>query len=172
MTLSRDDRIADMKRALGMLLEAIGTRPIAGLYFKIDVPPLSEINRTTWIDLYEKGYVSPLLSHTTRSYGLTGAGYLKALAVTGITAQEDFKSQLGRLAATLKQHVKGRHQSAFLSVDSIQQESGLSQGFIYNCIESNALEVCFNTRGARWANGFPGKLIAVQTTFGHEPVDF
>jgi hypothetical protein len=172
MTLSRDDRVADMKRALGLLLEAVGAKPIAGLYFSVDQLPLSEINRTTWIELRQKGYLAPLFSNASGAYALTGAGYLKALTVAGITEQDGFKSNLGLLAATLKRHVKGRHEPAFVSVESVQQECGLSQGFIFNAVESNALEVCFNKRGAHWAKGFSGKLIAVQTTFGHEPIDF
>ncbi len=155
-----------------MLLEGVAEKSFAGLYFSIDKPPLSEINPTTWTELRDKGYVAPLFSTTSRSYGLTGRGYLKALRVAGITERGDFKSQLGVLAATLKKYVKGRQQAAFVNIDSVQQESGLSSGFIFNCIDSNLLEVCFNKKGAQWANGFRGTVIVVQPTFGQEPVDF
>ena len=75
---------------------------------------------------------------------------------------------LSRLSAALKDAVKGRSSPAFIYVDVLSNTSNVSENFIYNVIEGQALNFQFGISGATWEHH--GRLIRIPLDFGMRPL--
>jgi hypothetical protein len=72
---------------------------------------------------------------------------------------------MSRLAAALKQIVKGRQSDCFENPETVANASGLSVGWVSNAIESNILDYKFKMRGATWDEG-GRSMIVIPINFG------
>ncbi len=171
MTFSADARIAEMRSVLSLMLRHLGTQRICTTYFDATQQPFNGFLATTWLELTELHYIAPLFGRGP-NYKLTNRGYVKALTEIGVLSSPQFKSDLGKLAATLKDSIKGRIQPAPLSVQTILNISGLDDGFVYNTIECNLLETILGMHGAHWVSKFEGVIVMVPITFGQQKVVF
>jgi hypothetical protein len=166
VSLSKQDRENDKALALQLMLKGIGENRINMSFFDTARPPLNVIRKTSWVELQQEQYVAPLFGLSR--YALTGAGWLRALRHTGKTKDPVFQRDVGKLFATLKKQVKGRERDGMVTLAAAAQESGLSESWIFNAIESNLLEYEFQKKGAKWCQGFEGTMIFVPVTFGLE----
>lgn len=80
-------------------------------------------------------------------YMLTPSGFREGLRISG---DQSFKKQLGRLQAAAKIHVEGRNQEAVVSLEELQRDSGLSEGFVFNAIESDLTGHFLKAHGPAW----------------------
>jgi hypothetical protein len=81
-----------------------------------------------------------------------------------------FQEKMSNLASTLKGYVKGRQKEEHVSIGTLSTDSGLTEGFVYNAIESNLLGRAFNMRGAVWMDTPPHYIVRIPVNFGHEPL--
>lgn len=66
----------------------------------------------------------------------------------------------------LKDSLQGRNENAYVSTESIASDSGTSDGFVFNIVESRFIENVFRRKGAEWED--PRKTtILVPIDFGH-----
>ncbi len=168
MTLSKQQRMDDLEKALALILEQLGDRQLNRVLFNPGEPPFDEILPTSWPTLEEYGMID-ITSYLggASHFTLTGHGWLTAMQDGGRTETEQFNQNLGRLMAAFKAKVKGRAQTAFAGVDEIAAASGLPAAFIWNIIESDAITVLKDRESAEWEG--PGKnLIKIPIGFGHE----
>jgi hypothetical protein len=164
VSLSRTDRLADIQKALGLMLKALGPRAIDRLQFNPSEQPLNEIQNTTWLKLQRQYYVEPQHYLGGVLYTLTGAGWLAAIESLG--ELDDLKTRMAPLVAEMKGRVKGRSEVAFTYLDSIAGSAGVTDDFAYNVIESDAISNVLGRHGVRWEH--PGKMIRIPEDFGLE----
>lgn len=139
MTLSTTLRNGNKALALKLMIEELGEDP---LYheFDITVPPYSDqIYPTTWKSLKDSYLVSTaeLINSPFRS--LTGAGWLEGLRMTG-QVNKELQAKAGRVMRALKDCLQGRKESAYAPVSSIAIAADVSEGFVFNLIESRFIE--------------------------------
>jgi len=166
MSLSKDDRIADVERALALMLKELGPRAIDTMQFNPSEAPLNKIQTTTWLELKRQCYVEREQYFGGVMYTLTGAGWLAAIEATG--ELDDLKTKMAPLIAEMKGRVKGRSEVAFDYLDSIASAANVPVDFAYNVIESDAVGNVYGRHGVRWEHR--GKLIRIPEDFGLEPL--
>jgi len=71
----------------------------------------------------------------------------------------------------MKRHVKGRKDSAVVSLRQIAEESQEPEGFIFNVIDSKGSSTGNERTGANWFDGERGRLVEIPVDFNLEPVD-
>jgi hypothetical protein len=150
MTVSRDDRLENRALALELLLKFAGDQAVWCMDFldPDEVPELKAVYPTTWKELDESGYVKRFGGLNYTLYQLTPLGWLRGLQITGQDQSPEFKERLGRLAAVLKISVKGRHEEAWVDLETVAKEANLPVGWVSNAVEAGAIEECFNRQGA------------------------
>jgi hypothetical protein len=171
MSISREQRHENTRLALSLLLKCFGEDTMIGNLCDSADPVFKDVLPTTWLELERRGFVerTPLMCESTR-YEFTGAGWYAALEVAGRLQDAGFVAKLGAIAKVLKSAVKDRREDAILYSDSVASEAGCSDEFIYNVIESRALDRCFNMQGAVWEAGTATKIIHVPADFGLPPL--
>jgi hypothetical protein len=147
MSLSKEARQRD---ALQLMLQRLGDRRISACFFDTTKPPFNAIQQTTWAELQQGSYLKANL----KRYRLTAAGWLRALQESGLLQDPVFKQDVGKLVQSVKTNVKDRQRGTLMTVETIARDSGLSENWIYNAIESNVIEKQFGRTGATWAHGF------------------
>jgi hypothetical protein len=167
MSISKEERQTDTALALQLMLQHVGDRRISECFFDSTEPPFNAIQRTTWTELQESNCVKPFLD--SQHYCLSGSGWLQALQETGTTRDRAFQRAAEKLLASIKKHVKGRQGNVrMVGLQTLARNSGLSENWIYNAIESNLIEAQFKRQGPTWVHGFEGTAIHVPITFGRE----
>jgi len=166
MSLAREGRPTDEAAALQLMLQNLGDRRISDCLFDVAQAPLNVVPQAIWLDLQENSYVEH--SRDSRHYILTGRGWLRALQESRATQDKTFRRTVSNLIEAIKKHFKGGHVGRMVSPQTLAQESGIPENWIYNAVESNLIEGEFQKRGIVWANGFEGKLIHVPAAFGSE----
>jgi hypothetical protein len=164
VSLSIDERQKDMARALQLVLEQLGDEKIQVFSFDPANRPFSVITPTTWRDLEESNYVR--LQTDSNRLRLTGSGWLRALQHSGATRNRSFDRDSEKLLASIRKQVKGRHAARMIPIKALARESGLSENWIYNAIESKLFEVHYGRKGGTWVHGFEGRMVYVPGTFG------
>lgn len=96
---------------------------------------------------------------------------MEAIVAAGIFSSAPLGKELGRLAAYFKTMVKGRKTSAQVDLKTVSSSVGVSEGWVFNVIESSLLEARFRRRGVHWHEQHRGRVIVVPITFGLEEVD-
>src|SRR4051812_32423826 len=122
MTLSREQRHAQLERALNLLLLLLNGRAIDCGEIDPRDPTLVELQPTTWKELEELHFVARDTEAEPPAYRLTGDGWIEALAVSRQYEDEALAEKLGRLAAYLKKTVKGRRRPAVAPLRTIAAE--------------------------------------------------
>ena len=95
MTLSKQQRMDDLEKALALILEQLGDRQLNRVLFNPGEPPFDEILPTSWPALEKYGRIDITgcfggSSHFT----LTGHGWLTAMQDGGLTKTEQFNRKL------------------------------------------------------------------------------
>jgi hypothetical protein len=167
MTLSRGARLKDLNRALELTLAQLGEQAIDKVLFDVDCPPFAEIKPTTWEELSGRHLIERLDGIGAAQFRLTGPGWCSALEVTGRRSAPDVVQRVAKLAAALKASVKGRREDAFVSVDALASQSGISGDWVFNAIESDILARWCHMKSASWEpHSIHGTLVRVPLGFG------
>jgi hypothetical protein len=98
---------------------------------------------------------------------LTGAGWRRALDVTGRLSDTEFETIFSSICKTLKSSVKSRSEEAYLYPSDVARDTGVTEEFLTNVIDSRLIDHHFNIQGAEWEQD---GLIRVPINFGHRPV--
>jgi len=164
MTISRNDRIADLADALKRMTEDVGEQAV----WRVDISTESErynhINNTTWKELLDRGLVKWFCPGFCQ---LTTAGWRKGVQLLGWDRGPMLQGKLSKLAATLKDQVKGRHDEAYLYLQQAAQLSGLSEDLICNIVEGRLFEHSFGFKGAKLDTD---NTIVIPIDFGMPPL--
>ena len=142
MSLSKEERQRD---ALQLMLQRLDGR-ISMCFFDTTKPPFNAIQQTTWAELQQSNYLKANL----KRYRLTAAGWLRALQESGLIQDPVFQQDVGKLFQSVKNNIKDkdRPRGTLMTVETIARDSGLSENWIYNAIESNLIEKQFGRTGA------------------------
>lgn len=169
MTLSVDDRREALRRAGVWLANECGDHK--SIRFGEDDFALAQPLRTTIGELKDAGYIKQIaqLGSSTTPFMLTLAGWVKAQELSGRFASDEFNERRGRLCATLKQFVAGRHARAIVHIDHVVAQSSLPFDWVWNMLEANVLHR-LDPKG-RFDVRFEGRNVWIDLTFGQEPVD-
>ena len=167
MTLSKEERLDDVKRALQTMWDALGEQAIDAVYFDINQPPFTEIHRTTWMELTQRYLIKSLGVVGAERYRLTGGGWYCALDLSGHLMESVTMEKLSKLAAALKNSVNGRREPALVSVSGLALDAGVSVEWVINAIESDVIGKYFNVHSAAWAGNYTrGTMVHVPLNFG------
>ena len=166
MSLSRETRLQNMDAALVTMYRLLDEHVLLERYFCVSQPEFNEIYPTTWEELEDRRLVAGRHSQTSSIYRLTGAGWLRAIAVTGDMETSEFKVRVGCLSAALKALVKGRAQRSVTHHELLCQTTGLPAGWIFNIIESEYWDRFLRRNGARFDHD--RRMIWVPGNFGTE----
>lgn len=168
MTLSKEARLKDLRRVLELMLSQLGEKSIEEALFCVDDPTFAGIQPTTWKELAARYWVERFDVIGAVEYRLTGPGWYGALEASGQLSTPDSVQRMSKLAAALKDSVKGRKDDAFVFPDSLSSESGLPETWIFNAIESDLLGRRFDMKSADWQPQSRKTLIRVPIDFGME----
>lgn len=167
MTLGTKEREENQRQAYGLMLSAVGDDAFDTTLLEADA--FAQILRTTWEDLMHAGCVERV---SPDAYRLTPKGWLAALEVSNTAKSPVFVGRLGRVLATMKGYVKGRHQPKIVALGALAADSGEPEGFIFNIVESRAsTSDTSKRRGAGWLQNARGRLVEIPVDFNMEPVD-
>lgn len=164
MSYSTETRLKSQSDALLQLLQMLGENPVYMFEFCFRDPPLSDTPKTTIRDLEEFGYITEG-DMFTRCY-LAGGEWLKALELSSAIGSPELNEKAGKLSAHLKGLVKGRREDAYEDYRTVAAETGLSEGFVWNAIESRLLETLFKQKGAWWERSDWKTEIQIPLNFG------
>jgi hypothetical protein len=167
MSISKAERQTDTVLAFQLMLQHVGDRKISECFFVSTEPPFSAIQLTTWTELEAGDFVRPFLG--SQHYSLTGRGWLRALEESGAPRDKTFLRAAEKLLTSIKKHVKGGQGSVrMVTLQTLAQNSGLPENWIYNVVESNLIEAHFNRHGPTWVHGFEGTAVHVPIRVGME----
>jgi hypothetical protein len=138
MTLSKRDRLNNIDLALRLMMDGL-EEPYEWQEHDARSAKFAAVHRTTWQELDRCGM---LKARTFDRYELTGPGRIQ---------DPEFKKKVGCLAAAIKAKVKGRAGPGFADRAELARETGLSEFFIYDAIDSGLLCEIFGRIGATWA---------------------
>jgi hypothetical protein len=150
----------------GPLQEDVGEQAVWRVEIGIESARYTDIHATTWKELLDRGFIKWFFVNT---YQLTYQGWLKGIQLRHHDESPEFRAKMSKLAATLKDQVKGRREEAYMDVSQVAELTGLTEDFIYNAIESRLLDACFNIVGATFDNPNSSEII-VPIDFGQEPL--
>ena len=168
MTLATHIRLENHKAALRLMMQELADRALDTSLFNTSQPPFdAHVLPTTWSELARHGLVETVRSP---QYRLTARGWLAGLEVTGESHSPEYSKRIARLLAAIKRHVKGRKDSAIVSLQQLAVESGEPEGWIFNIIDSRSSGTAQRTE-ARWYGGHTGRLVEIPVDFNLEPVD-
>ena len=166
MTLSRDDLAKNLDDAILILMDNLHGRSALEAFIDERYDVDSRILPTTWRKLKEQYLVRQASNHRWL-FTLSGHGWIRGLKLRGEFDTEEIKQNTGKLAAALKRKVKAinRAHDQFTDVSEMANETGLSEVFVRNAIESDLIRALFGTKGAEWDTGGWGRFIRVPTEF-------
>jgi|SRR5579872_138387 len=148
MSLSREERIANLEYALKVFVRDVNDNWIRHVHITPGGDEYDVIFETTWKELISRIFLEEL--SMPGYFFLTGHGWLTGLELLGRKTDKDFRERVGRLFKTFKDEVKGRHEDAFIFIEDAATRSGLPTGLIANVIESKMCEYWFGMHGAHW----------------------
>lgn len=153
------------------MMECPGDRALDSEIFTLNEDPFLQIPNTTWRELEERDFTVNLTGPgCPPQCRLTGLGWYEAVRVTDRVDGPQFKTQMSRLTAAMKDHVKGRRQDAYIDSHELASVAGVSEDFIFNAIESRLIDRHFNIAGAEWEHQW--KSIRIPLEFGLRPLEF
>jgi hypothetical protein len=165
MSVSVDSRKENLAYALKLLTAEVKDNWVESVIFAPGgSPEFDAILPTTWSELESKMYVRNKL----RYYTMTPRGWLTGMELLGKKADSQLASQVGRVAAVLKNSVKGRAEAAFPFIDAVAKESDVPAGLVCNIVDSKLFEYWYRRKGASWEGRGRGQLIHVPIDFGLE----
>jgi len=110
MSLSREQRLDNMEYALRLFMETLGDHCFYDTLFVKEDKEYEGVHATTWADLEAKYWIELSQASTFQNtrYRLKAIGWITGIDLTEIRNSPAFKSQMSRLAATLKSYMKDR----------------------------------------------------------------
>ena len=149
MSASEKIRQENMVLALRLMMEGLG-EPYEWQQHDAPTPKFAAVLRTTWDELAERDLIK---AHSFDRYWLTGPGWIAGLKITGAFDDEAFRRKAGQLQSALKARIKpeNREQWGMTSRTELAQETGLSEFFVYDAIDSHLLRALFGIIDAGWA---------------------
>lgn len=165
MTLARDERAESCREALEMMLERVADESVDDVLFTSK--DFEGILTTSLDELQSWNFIEAVLP--TTEFSLTGHGWTAALLVTGANSEKAFEQRIADLFSAMKRRVKGRHESKVVRFQTLVEETGLPEGWIFNIIEGKYMEEVCKRNGASWVK--KGRLVLVPAGFGAEPSD-
>ena len=169
MTLSEEERAANIELAFCLLIAEINEKAISRTFLDPAAEPFTEIPSTTWIEMCDQGWTEGCELYGQQRYRLTGKGWVEGLARTGAGRDTKLLDRLGRLSAELKRYVKGRGTDVTVDLEKLAQDVKLPEGWVFNAVESNAFEILQGRRGVTWKE--QGLLVRIPLTFGMKLLD-
>ncbi|MGA2274436.1 MAG: hypothetical protein ABSH00_12845 [Bryobacteraceae bacterium] len=164
MTKSREDRVANLLLALKLMTEDVGENALYRTDIAVDSERYRQVYGTTWKELLDRGLIEYFCLDT---YHLTPTGWGKGVQLLKLNEDATFGQKMSKVAATLKDQVKGRRDEQYLHVSQAAQMTGLAEDLIWNMLESKLLDHCYNMKGA--VLGTDG-IIVIPIDFGQEPL--
>ena len=147
MTLSEEERAANIELAFRLLIAEINEKAISRTFLDPVAEPFREILSTTWKELSDQGWTEGFELYGQQRYRLTGKGWVEGLARTGAGRDTKLLDRLGRLSAELKKYIKGRDTDVTVELARLVQDGQLPEGWVFNAVESNAFEILVRRRG-------------------------
>lgn len=149
MSVSEKDRLDNIALALRLMMQDLG-EPYEWHEHDAKTEKFEAVLRTTWEELAERGLVKP---RTFDRYELTGPGWIAGLRIAGAFEDDDFRRKAGLLQKALKARIKPENRDQWGSADrtELANETGLSEFFVYDAIDSHLLEALFDIVDAGWA---------------------
>lgn len=169
MTVAKKDREEDLKKAVKLMMAELGENWFMLLSVDADKEPYDDILSTTWREMTRRGLVEDM---AWNQYNLTALGWLYGVAVLDLLHQEQFRSRMSALSATLKGYVAAtrRREDARVDICTVASDSGLPESFVRNAISSKLLDTEFKLRGAYFdPEDKMGNYLVVPLDYGHEP---
>jgi hypothetical protein len=150
MSVSEKDRLENIALALRLMMQNLG-EPYAWQEHDAKTAKFEPVLRATWDELAERGLVNP---RTFDRYELTGSGWIAGLRVIGAFEDDEFRRKAGLLQKALKARIKPENRDQWGSADrtELANETGLSEFFVYDAIDSHLLEALFDIVDAGWAD--------------------
>jgi len=170
MSESEQSRLNNMSLALRLMMQDLG-EPYEWQEHDAKTPKFEAVMRTTWDELSERGLVKP---RSFDRYWLTGAGWIAGLKLTGAFDDPEFRRKAGRLQAALKARIKpdNREHWGDASRTELARETGLSEFFVYDAIDSHLLSKLSGIIDAGWSVGDDMKnWIDIPPRFGLKELD-
>ena len=137
MSLSKEDRLKNIKDALKIMLDRLGERGMYVEFFSPQDPSFSNIHSTTWQEMERRGLIRGHHMQQSDSYDMCGPGWFYAMELAGKLDTPEFNERFGKLSAAVKRKVDGRQQRQPTTVEALAQETALPAHWIYNIIKSN-----------------------------------
>jgi hypothetical protein len=168
MSLSKEERMANVNDALDRFVTDIANAPIRAYILDRNKSEYSFIYPTTWTELTDTyQYVRQAITFTSY-FHLTPHGWKTCLERGGLDKDESIKKLIGKLCRHLKNSVKGRHEELVLNINDVAKETKLQPGLISNILEARLIEYWLNRHGAKLHPQLPEALLIVPTNFGLE----
>jgi hypothetical protein len=151
MSASDQDRRVNMALALRLMMLDLG-EPYEWQEHDAKATKFDAVMRTTWDELAERGLVKP---RTFDRYELTGPGWIAGLRITGAFDDDEFRRKAGALQKALKGRIKPENREQWGTADrtEIAIETGLSEFFVYDAVDSHLLGELFGIIDAAWGEG-------------------
>lgn len=150
------------------MTQEVGDYAIWRVFIEANKPEYQDILPTTWKELVDRYMVK---DHGHDMYQLTGYGWLKGVQLQELPETPEFSQKMSRLAATLKDRVKGRQQEVLVDIWAVAKESGLPEDFVWNAIENKLLDRCFQIKGAEFDQYDQNRnYVIIPIDFGMEPL--
>ena len=167
MSYSKEERQANVDYAMNLFFTKLGNQWIRTFFIDPTHADFSEICPTTWGELTERySYIKALLGGDL--YALTPSGWLKCLEFRAIPKTPEFQRDVGKLCASLKDYIKGRKESALVTVEALAAETNLPAGFICNLMDADFINLELRRYSASWASGLEGRMLVIPTNCGLE----
>ena len=168
MSLSKEARIQNLEDAIRLLMGRLHGQCFMGVFLDERLDLGERILPTTWEELKSRYLVRQ--TNSRWSYTLSGRGWIAGLKLLGQFDTEEMKSKVGTLCAALKAKVKGRTHADYAEVGDVAKETGLSEDFVRDAIESDLSRELFGTKGAEWSPQGRGRSIRIPNDFGLPPL--
>jgi hypothetical protein len=150
MSISQEKRTDNVREALRVMLDIVGSGRLNWTLFDADDIRFARVLPTTWEELETSHYVD----RVQWDYRLTARGWIMALEAAGVLCKAEMKEKLGVLSAAVKRRCEagGRHRDG-TTVEELAEETGLSEDWIYNVVESHLIRVCLERVDCEWEPG-------------------
>jgi hypothetical protein len=168
MTISPEARRTDAIALLAALYAALGDAPIDCTAFDPADPKFASFRRTSWDELAAEGLLSDFDS--SRHF-LTAKGWSEALVRANDHKTMAFELRIGQLSQALKRKVKGRHNSALITLGDVVLDSKLPSGWVFNALDAHLICRIHGKRDAGWLDGARGRVVEIPRDFGLIEID-
>jgi hypothetical protein len=165
MTISKQKQTDNINDALRVILDVVGDEHLDGALFELNDSRFRDIITTTWEHLEASG----CLKQVGMWHRLTSDGWIRALQAAGRLCDPKMKEKLGRLCARIKRRCEEggvRHRTG-VTIQELSEDTGFSEGWISNVIESHLIRMCFQQEDCEWEPGDYNKnYVMIPARFG------